>query len=164
MKSDKNILIYSFRTFPDIQKIKDFYGKVFIFEKLKENLKTFLKIIDKEKPDYILGLAINKNSSKLEKLTINKVNKGKVSKTNLKDKIELFIPKEIFEINTIPTTSFCNWTMWKIGEYLLEKNLNTRLSFVHINLKDLDKIKVFLLDSFCPPLKSENSEVRDDFF
>ena len=129
-----NIIVYTFRTFPEIEKLREIFGEVFVFGKLKEDLKKFTKIIETKKPKYILGVAKGKSVSQLEKYAINKFGKtGKIDKDGL-EQIELYIPKELekdFKISTKQTSSFCNWTMYKIGSYLLENKLKTKLIFVH---------------------------------
>lgn len=129
-----NIIVYTFRTFPEIEKLKEIFGEIFVFGKLKEDLEKFTKIIETKKPKYILGVAKGKNVSQLEKYAINKFNKTSMIDKNGVEKIELYIPKELekdFKISAKPTSSFCNWTMYKIGSYLLKNKLKTKLMFVH---------------------------------
>ena len=137
------ILAYTFRTFPEIERLKDIFPNVFIFGKLKQDLKLFKEEILKEKPDLILGIAIIKKESQIESKTVNKFNNYSISKNGC-ESYELFIPDNLsdFNINKGTTTSFCNWTMYKISELVNENNFNTNLSFVHLNSSDIAKLKV----------------------
>jgi pyrrolidone-carboxylate peptidase len=134
MLAMNKLIVYTFRTFPEIEKLREIFGEIFIFGKLKEDLKKFTKIIEIKKPKYILGVAKGKSVSQLEKYAINKFGKiGVIDKNGVK-KIKLYIPKELeknFKISTKATSSFCNWTMYKIGNYLLKNKLKTKLMFVH---------------------------------
>lgn len=129
-----NMVVYTFRTFPEIEKLKENFGEVFVFGKLKEDLEKFIKIIETKKPKYVLGVAKTKNVSQFEKYAINKFGQmGTINKNGL-SKIELYVPKKIdkgFQISTKTTNSFCNWTMYKIGEYLLKYGLDIKFMFVH---------------------------------
>jgi len=128
------MLVYTFRTFPEIEKLKEIFGEVFVFGKLKEDFEKFTKIIEIKKPKYILGVAKGKNVSQLEKYAINIFGKTGIIDKNGVERIELYIPKELendLKISVKPTSSFCNWTMYKIGSYLLENKLKTKLMFVH---------------------------------
>ena len=129
-----NMIVYTFRTFPEIEKLKKIFGEVFVFGKLKEDLEKFINIIETKKPKYILGVAKGNNVSQLEKYAINKFGKTGIIDKNGSELIELYVPKELkkdFKVSAKPTSSFCNWTMYKIGSYLLENKLKTKLMFVH---------------------------------
>lgn len=118
----------------EIEKLKKIFGEVFIFGKLKNDFEKFIKIIETKKPKYILGIAKGKNVSQFEQYAINKFGKIGVIDKNGVEKIKLYIPRELkkdFKISTKTTSSFCNWTMYKIGSYLLENKLKTKLMFVH---------------------------------
>lgn len=132
-------MIYTFKTFPAI---KELPGNVFVFSKLKEDLLKFEQRLNTEKPDYILGIANTKGQSRIEPLAINRFNDGKVLADG-PDSLELYVPQHYpagFNIATKPTHSFCNWTMYKVQNLLLENKYPSRLMFVHININDVNKI------------------------
>lgn len=138
------IIIYTFRTFPKIAELQQEFGDIFVFGALKEDLKTFLEILEKEKPDLVLGIAAEKNS-RVEQVAVNRFNKGKIIAGG-SDIIQLHIPKDIvFKVAQNPTRSFCNWTMYKIANFIKENNLSTKFIFIHLNPKEIGKLKKQLL-------------------
>lgn len=129
----KKVILYTFRSFPYLALFPE--KEVFLFGKLKEDLTEFREIILKEKPDHILGFALVKSKSRFERVTINKFNNGVINK-NSTDFYTLDYPENGF--NTIklsikPTNSFCNWSMYKIANFLEYEGLMTKISFIHIN-------------------------------
>lgn len=133
-------LIYTFRTFP----FKDKIPVLFIFGKLKEDFEIFSNLILNEKPEIIIGIAKNESFSCFEKQTINRFNKDKKISKHGKEFFELYIPTDSFAFSNKATDSFCNWTCYKIKEFIENNNLNIKLSFIHINEKDLDKLNKLL--------------------
>jgi hypothetical protein len=131
------MLVYTFRTNPFKDKLKEIFPDIFIFDKLNEDFKIFSNKILKEKPDKILGIA-KSDISQSETKTINQFNNKKIDK-NGRENYNL-TPWSNFDISKKPTTSFCNWTMYKIAKFIEDNNLNTKLSFVHLSKKDLDKL------------------------
>ncbi|MCA9381716.1 hypothetical protein KC678_05600 [Candidatus Dojkabacteria bacterium] len=127
------ILIYSFRTF---LYINDLPIEPFIFYKLKESLTQFEKLILEEKPSYIIGIADNKRSSRFESQTVNIFNQNKVLRGG-KNKFDLSVINIPLKINKGFTTSFCNWTAYRISDFLLKGNMKISHSFIHLNRNDI---------------------------
>lgn len=129
------ILVYTFRTFPWIEELKTVFPEVFVFGKLNEDLEKFKQEIEIKKPKVILGLA----QGRYTRIETKAVNKFQVTKKIIKGGPEeylLYTPeelKELFPFSKKTTDSFCNWTMYKIQDYLVKNRLNTRLIFIHIN-------------------------------
>lgn len=138
-------LIYTFRTFPHIEELKEMFPNVVVFGKLKEDLDKFFELINTTKPDIILGVAKSNDAhSYFEPLTINKFNKTSKIDKNGKEELKLFIPnltKTNFKISKKPTTSFCNYSMYKIKNHIEQKELKTKIAFIHIVKKDINTIK-----------------------
>ncbi len=132
----KKILVYTFKNFPYTDLLP--FKNIKEFKKLNNDIEDFCKEIIKYKPELIIGIAKStKDYSTIEQYTINKFNKGILVKKAL-TKYKLDIPKEIekyIRINTKPTTSFCNLTIFKIKHFLKENNIKTQSIFLHI-LKD----------------------------
>jgi pyrrolidone-carboxylate peptidase len=139
----KSTLVYSFRTNKHLDKFKEEGVEVFIFGKLKEDLKKFQDLIERLKPKFIVGLAEIKTQSRLETLAINSFGqKGKVNKVG-KDFYYIYTQAQApFPKSKRPSNSFCNWTMYKIAEIVSTKN--TKFSFVHFNRNDLEKVLHFV--------------------
>lgn len=134
--------IYTFRTNKYVDEFKRADIDVFVFGKLKEDLVTFAELIQKAQPRQIVGLAKVRTSSKLETLAINAFGRDrKVNKTG-KDRYSLHTPSGIdFKKSKKPTKSFCNWTMYKIGEMAAPKHIKN--SFVYFNKRDFPKVLDF---------------------
>lgn len=139
----KSTLVYSFRTNKYLDKFKKEGIEVFVFGKLKEDLKKFQDLIEKLEPKFIIGLAEVKEQSRLETLAINSFGqKGKVNKAG-KDSYSMHIPVEApFPKSKRSSNSFCNWTMYKIAEIVNTKD--TRFSFIHFNQDHLGKVLHFV--------------------
>lgn len=137
------LIVYTFRTNPFKTVMQENGKDIFIFGSLKKDLESFKEYLLKEKPNCILGVATTKGKTQIETRAINAFGKRKLSKTN--EGFDLTIPRStIFPSATQPTTSFCNWTMFKIAEYISSKNLPIKLSFIHFNPKDIQLMINFL--------------------
>jgi len=135
-----NILFYTFRTFPWFDDLKSIIGQdVFVFGKLKEDLEKFKKLIDENQPDIIIGIAKSPHqSSQMEAYAINNFHGKKIDKNSKIELYKLHCPKiENIKLNDRPSNTFCNWTMYKISEYLDQKNIDTKLIFIHTKKDDL---------------------------
>ncbi len=134
----KRILAYTFKNFPYTDLLP--FKNIKEFKKLNNDIENFCKEIIKYKPELIIGIAKSmKNYSTIEQYTVNKFNKGILIK-KAPSKYELDTPKELQEyikINTKPTTSFCNLTMFKIKHFLEENNIKTSFVFIHIAKEDI---------------------------
>lgn len=134
------ILVYTFRGFPWQSKLREDFPDLFVFGKLKEDYERFCEEVKIKKPDLIIGIAKGRRSI-WEGLAVNKFNSGTLVKGG-EEFFNLYIPSEtIFPVNQIPWTTFCNWTAYKIQNFLIENNLHIKLSFLHIKEKDLPKLK-----------------------
>jgi hypothetical protein len=135
----RKILVYTFRTFPHTDKLKSIFNNVSVFGELKIDIKQFTSKILKEKPDLILGIALSKGISVFEPKTVNKFNSGKIKKDG-KDELQLFVPMA-FKTSSKPSSSFCNYSMYKIRSFLEENNLNIPFGFAHINENEISCLK-----------------------
>jgi hypothetical protein len=132
-----NSIIYTFRTFP----YKAEVGANFVFGNLKRDFDDFKVLLDTE-PENIVGVALTNGKSKIETRGVNRFGK---TKTIVKDGVgefSLHIPElKLFPVSGAYTTSFCNWTMYRISEFIFAKKLKTKLTFVHINKSDIPQLK-----------------------
>lgn len=140
------IKIYTFRTCPFSGELRGLFGDVFVFGKLKEDLEKFKLEIVNDKPDYILGIAhIPKfyKSSQFETSAINQFQRvKKVSREGI-DKYNLFVPdlnNTNFRISKKNGDSFCNWTIYKISEFLSEEKLGCKFIFTHLKVEDINNL------------------------
>lgn len=136
------MLVYTFRTYPFIEELKKIFPDVFIFGNLKEDMTVFKQLL-KKGDEYILGIADTKSSSRIEPTAINKFNKGKLEAAG-PDQVALFIDPRLkgIKVAQYPTTTFCNWTMYRIQRFIDSGDVSSNFSFVHINVKDLGKLRV----------------------
>jgi len=139
-------LVYTFRTYPWLDELKSAVGQdIFIFGNLKIDLDKFKILIDSEHPDSIIGIAKSpRHNSQLEPYAINIFNGKKIDKESSKDLYELCCPNiNNIMINNTPTNSFCNWTMFKIAQYLDTRKCDTKFTFIHIKKEDLSLLSNF---------------------
>jgi len=142
-----NLLIYTFRTFPYIDSLREKFGDVYIFRKLREDLEKYKKMVLEVKPDLITGFAESKNETQIESLAVNKFNSNKKIYKGKPDTLKLYIPPEFpFKVSNKSTSSFCNWTMYQISLFIREEQLPTQLIFLHVNKSDIDTVLKTLSD------------------
>ena len=126
------LLIYTFRTFPRIEELRKLYPELFVFGKLRNDFDEFKVQIQLKQPTIILGIGRGK-TTRFESIALNKFNQNRINKQG-RESYKLFVPK----IETIPTavsgtTSFCNWTMYKVAEFIEQEKLSTHLTFLHVD-------------------------------
>jgi len=145
----RKILVYTFRTFPYQEELKREVGDVFVLGRLKEDLERFFRLILKEKPKIIVGVALaDSDYSSFEPITINKFNKNTKIIKERKEEFSLFVPKvkkTKFRISLRPTTSFCNYSTYKIKSFLEKEKLKIALTFTHIREEDIKVLKKILI-------------------
>lgn len=125
------MILYTFRTNKHTKKFKD----IFIFGKLKEDFKSFTELIQKKNPKLIIGLAEVKAKTRIESIAVNRFGKTGIINKAGKKLYKLHVPKDLpFPISKKPTTSFCNWTMYKISE------LGIPVTFIHFNVMDIKSV------------------------
>lgn len=154
MKEEKKwekgkMLVYTFRTFPYQNELRKEFDDLFILGKLKEDLQRFFKLIREEKPILIMGVALaDSKQSFFEPRTINKFHRiGKVTREG-KEEFLLFVPdlqNKIFKISRNPSSTFCNYSMYKIKFFLEQEKLAVPLAVTHIKREDIKRLKETLL-------------------
>ncbi len=129
------MIIYTFRTFPWIDELP---RDSFVFGKLNEDFEKFKEVILRNKPDLILGIA-KSDKTRVETRAINRFNKTKKIIKDGPESYSLYTPDfaKGFKLASKPTDSFCNWTMYKIANFLEEEKLSTKLSFIHTTKENL---------------------------
>lgn len=142
------ILVYTFRTFPYLEELKKVFPEVVVFGKLKESLQDFYKLIVEKNPDLVLGVALsNSGNSFFEPKTINQFNENaKVEKIG-KDELLLFVPKikeSNFKISQKPSHTFCNYTMYKIRNFLEQKKIDIPFAFSHLKKEQIKELPFVL--------------------
>ncbi|NMC36056.1 hypothetical protein GYA49_03340 [Candidatus Beckwithbacteria bacterium] len=145
-----NLLVYSFKTFPYKKEIEDIFPSIFYFYKLTKDIETFKQLIIQNKPDYVVGIAFKKyGQSCFEPQTVNIFNKkAKITRNGI-DSYNLFIPTYLnFKTSNYQSRSFCNWTMYKVSEFINWQHLATKLIFTHISRKDIIHLRKFYENCF----------------
>ena len=136
------VLFYTFKSFPYIDVFNT--DELIILAKLSDDIKLLEDTILKEKPEVVIGVGLVRGFSRFERIAVNKFNKGQVSKNSI-EYYDLSFPEKGFEnlkLSYKPTRSFCNWSAFKLAEFMEQNNLDSKLSFLHINRKDrLELIK-----------------------
>lgn len=137
-----SVLVYSFRTFQFIEEVEQISGeKPFVFGKLKQDLEEFKKLVLLNRPDVIWGITKSPfNYSVFEAKAINAFNQNKSVIKGSKQEYLLNLPDQIpagFKIRKEGSDSFCNWTMYKVANFIEQQNLNIKLVFCHVKETDL---------------------------
>lgn len=134
-------IYYTFRTNKNITRIEESGESLFVFGNLKQDLQKFFNILSKSTIDSIVGLAEIKSVSRVESMAVNAFGKNKKICKSGPNSFALDLYKEnIFKVSKSHTTSFCNWTMYKISEYIQNNKLLIKHSFIHYNKADIDKV------------------------
>lgn len=145
-KFPKTILVYTFRTFPHLQEIKYTFSnsEVLVIGKIKQDLELLYSQILEKHPDLIFGVALSNNSNSFfEPKAINQFNRKTKILKNGKDELSLYIPninKSKFLTSTKPTTSFCNYTMYQLQNFLESTKLNIPFVFSHLRKEDIKEL------------------------
>jgi len=138
------ILIYTFRTFPYLEELKKVFPDVVVFGKLKEDIDSFCQKILNERPEFILGVAKSEYGySVFEPKAVNKFGSDFKVLQEENEELKLFIPNladTSFMISSIITTTFCNYSMFKIKSFLDSQKLDVKFAFVHICEKDVKEL------------------------
>lgn len=133
-------LIYTFNTFSYMIELEEF--SPFVFHKLKKDLETFKSLISSYEPELIIGIAKSSNqNSKFETKAVNIFNKSKKVCKYGKNFYNLDYPEngyESIQINRNYSDSFCNWTMYKIAQYIDGSDI--KLQFIHAYGKDIEVV------------------------
>ncbi len=107
-------------------------------------MKAFEQLL-KNSPDNVLGIASTDGQSRIETTAINKFNKGKLDKYSPAE-LKLFVDPRLkyMKLAQRPTTTFCNWTMYKTQAFIDAQKLCKNFTFIHLNQNDLDKLKALI--------------------
>lgn len=132
-----DLLIYTFRTFPHQKLLEETFSQIFIFSKLHQDLQQLEKILLATSPKQIIGIARSATASRYETQAINQFHGNRlILQTGPKS-----YPLHPLSINlppaASPTNSFCNWTAYHIAKFIVDHQLNTKLSFLHLSEADL---------------------------
>lgn len=132
--------VYTFRTFPGLRELEKEFPNLFVFGSLKSDLEKFKLRLQTTRPSLILGVARSDAASRIESVAVNRFGKGNRVTQGGRDSypLEAEVWRETFPVATNATHSFCNWTMYKLCEFIEREGLPTRLSFVHLNPSELD--------------------------
>lgn len=138
----KNILVYSFVSNPFNDQLKEKFKCFFVLNKLSEDLPRLKVEILARKPRYILGIAnFRYKIPQFETLAINRFHKiRKVSKEGPPN-YPIYVPNLLQSpfIRAIrPSDTFCNWTMYKVVEFIEQQELDIKLMFVHMREENVD--------------------------
>jgi len=146
----KNLLIYTFRTFPWTEDLKEISKDIVILGKLKTDIDKVENMLLLGKYSMILGFAKTNGKSVFETQGVNKFNKNKIV-ADEKDRYVLNFPKDGYKnikINNSFTTSFCNWGMYTISNFIEKENLKIVHSFIHIKKSDIEILEDYLKESY----------------
>jgi len=136
--------VYTFRTFPKISALKKESPHLLIFDKLKSDIESFCDHLLKVKPGFIIGVATAKTKSVFEPIAINNIHSHKVI-ADAPEKLSLHIPNHsIFPVSSRPSSSFCNYSMFKIQYFINQHHLSSKLIFIHLNPKDIPSLPKIL--------------------
>lgn len=115
-----------------------------MLEKLKEDLEKMFELISEKKPEMILGVALgNGEDSVFEPRAINQFHKKEKVVKNGKDEFKLFVPDlkgTSFEISKKPTDSFCNFSMFRVKNWLEENRLEIPFAFCHVKKEEIKEL------------------------
>jgi hypothetical protein len=141
------VMVYTFRTYKDADQLKRIFEvDVVVLGELKKDIENLCNRLLVEKPEYILGVAKSNRKSVMETIAVNNIHGHKINQKGL-DRYELVVPSPgVFEPVNRTTNTFCNYSMYKIAEYIKQNRLETKLMFAHLNSKDLKKMREFKID------------------
>ena len=135
-------MVYTFRTYKDVAQLERIFGvKVPVLGELKKDIESLCTRLSMEKPEYILGVANTRGKSVMETATVNNIH-GHMINLLGDESYNLYVPSPtVFNLSIKTTRTFCNYSMYKIAEYIRQNKLQSKLMFVHLNSKDLEKMR-----------------------
>src|SRR5690606_14080811 len=127
------ILFYTFASFPLAHLENAVKQPVVVLNQLKKDMIYLQNLIVERNPELVVGIAKTKYQTQWETTCRNVFHKTKkVSKHNLYDHYDLFHPSPTsFRKNKQPSDTFCNWSMFRLCEFLSELSSVIPLAFVH---------------------------------
>jgi len=142
------MLIYSFRSNSDLPILLKLFPDLFIFGELNKDMERFSAFQNKRGTTKVFGLAkIASGYSRFETKAVNRFQKSyKVNRYNDCDEYSLQIPEGVsvlknrFKMSKSCTSSFCNWTMYKIAEMKEKNQEKFEFHFCHYKIDDLDAL------------------------
>lgn len=137
------MLLYSFDTKRNRRLLNDLDHDVFYFKKLNQDFNVFQNMILSQNPKWILGIAAFKETQ-FESKAINQFNKSKLISKSSQFSFDLFIPKSNLKVNKSTSDSFCNWSSYRICEFVKLQNLDIKVSFLHCEIRDFISIRNIL--------------------
>jgi hypothetical protein len=142
----KKIFLYTFRTNPTIDTLRSVCGDITVLGSLRKEIGLLCDRLLLEKPEYVLGLASSKRRSVIEGVAVNDIHGNLINKGG-RGEMLLYVPSSTpFVLSKRVTRTFCNYSMYRVAEFIERNNLKTKLMFVHLNQKDESKLKHFLND------------------
>jgi hypothetical protein len=111
---------------------------------IQKEIETFKDIIITQNPDHIIGIAAFR-TTQFESKAINQFNKSKTVSVKGKDSYNLSIPKIGCKIHKSAYDSFCNWSSYKVSEFVDKWGLSSQVSFLHCTLEDNVMIKKLVI-------------------
>ncbi|HEY1074444.1 MAG TPA: hypothetical protein VGE59_01945 [Patescibacteria group bacterium] len=90
-------------------------------------------------PRYILGIG-NAHVTQYESIALNQFHGKAIDKTG-PSSYALSIPRTGIPISTKGTKSFCNWTMYKLAQFIEQEGLDAELFFLHTARSDKSRIR-----------------------
>ncbi|MBI2102319.1 hypothetical protein HYT55_00635 [Candidatus Woesearchaeota archaeon] len=147
------ILAYTFRTFPYPEELRKEVDSLFIFGKLKEDVQRFSKLIFEQKPTMIIGVASTHSGHSLfEPKAVNRFNRTGIVIKEGEEELLLNVPdlqSTTFRVSRKPSSTFCNYTMYRIKSFLEREKLTIPFAFTHVKREDIKRLKEILLqDNF----------------
>ena len=133
-------IAYTFRTYPNINLLKKEFPHLFILDKLKKDTESFCDHLLEVKPDFVIGVAASKTESVFEPITVNNIHGHKIIAT-APEKLPLHdLNHPIFPASFKPSSSFCNYSMFKIQSFINQNRLPSKLIFVHLTPEDIPRL------------------------
>jgi len=120
--------------------------KVFVFNRLKEDLEVLSKKILSERPDFVVGITGARDISHFKSWAINQFNEKKVLQ-NGEQHLDLHIPENpVFLVSSEADNTFSNYAAYKIANLIKENKLDTKMVFAHVKNKDMNEFLDYLAE------------------
>lgn len=144
-----SLLIYSFNKKQFLPDLLQIWPDIFVLSKLSQEIRSLTDLIKEQQPKHVLGIAqsYRANWAYFQPNAINLFHKrGRVEATGPKQ-LSLFVPNlsgTIFKKSPRASSTFCNWTIYKIAYFINQNNLTTKPIFAHCQAKHLEQLAKIL--------------------
>lgn len=132
-----NTFFYTFRTNSLKKEMEEVLGQnIYVLDRPAKDFDGLLEAVKSSGAEYVLGIALTKGRSRFEEVAFNRIGKGRVEKDSDTKEVHLYVSHAGVRSGRGMTYGFCNYAAFKVAV-----NLDQKSGFLHLNAKDISRLK-----------------------